>query len=44
MLGSKPSFITGRANRVASFIMQKILPRKMVVNIMGDTTRKMYRL
>jgi short-subunit dehydrogenase len=44
MLGSKPSFITGRANRVASFIMQKILPRKMAVNIMGDTTRKMYRL
>ena len=44
MLGSKPSFITGKGNRVASFIMQKILPRKMAVNIMGDTTRKMYRL
>jgi hypothetical protein len=44
MLGRQPSFITGRANRAASFIMQKILPRKMAVNIMGDTTRKMYRL
>jgi short-subunit dehydrogenase len=44
MLGSKPSFITGKGNRVASFIMQKILPRKMAVNIMGDTTRKMYKL
>jgi uncharacterized protein len=44
MLGKKPSFITGRANRFASFIMQKILPRKMAVNIMGDTTKKMYRL
>jgi short-subunit dehydrogenase len=44
MLGRQPSFITGRANKVASFIMQKILPRKMAVNIMGDTTRKMYRL
>jgi uncharacterized protein len=43
-LGKQPSFITGRANRVASFIMQKILSRKMAVTIMGDTTRKMYRL
>jgi short-subunit dehydrogenase len=43
-LGKQPSYITGRGNRLASFIMQKILPRKMAVNIMGDTTRKMYRL
>jgi uncharacterized protein len=43
-LGRQPSCITGRGNRVASFIMQKILPRKMAINIMGDTTRKMYRL
>lgn len=43
-LGKQPSFITGRGNRLASFIMQNILPRKMAVNIMGDTTRKMYRL
>jgi short-subunit dehydrogenase len=43
-LGRQPSLITGRGNRLASFIMQKILPRKMAINIMGDTTRKMYRL
>ena len=43
-LGKQPSFITGRGNRIASFIMQKIMPRKMAVNIMGDTTRKMYRV
>ena len=43
-LGKQPSYITGRANRLASFIMQKIPPRKMAINIMGDTTRKMYRL
>ena len=43
-LGKKPSFITGRENRLASFIMQKILPRKIAVTIMGNTTRKMYRL
>jgi len=43
-LGKQPSYITGRGNRLASFIMQKILPRKMAITIMGDTTRKMYRL
>jgi hypothetical protein len=43
-LGKHPSFITGRGNRIASYIMQKIMPRKMAINIMGDTTRKMYRV
>ena len=43
-LGSQPSFITGSGNKLASFIMQKLMPRKMAINIMGDTTRKMYRL
>ena len=43
-LGKQPSCITGRENRAASFIMQKIIPRKMAINIMGDNTRKMYRL
>lgn len=42
-LGKRPSFIAGRGNRWASFIMQKLLPRKMAITIMGDTTRKMYR-
>jgi uncharacterized protein len=43
-LGKKPSYITGRGNRIASFFMQKVLPRKMAITIMGDTTKKMYRL
>jgi uncharacterized protein len=43
-LGKQPSFITGRSNRIASFIMQKIMPRKMAINVMGDNMRKMYRL
>lgn len=43
-LGKKPSVITGRGNRIASFFMQKIMSRKTAINIMGDTTRKMYRL
>lgn len=41
-LGSRPSFIAGRGNRIASFFMQKIIPRKTAITIMGDTTRKMY--
>jgi short-subunit dehydrogenase len=43
-LGKDPSFITGRGNRMASFFMQKLFPRKTAITIMGDTTRKMYRL
>lgn len=43
-LGKQPSFVTGSGNRIASFIMQKLLPRKIAINIMGDTTRKMYRV
>ena len=43
-LGKTPSFVSGSANKFASFIMQKIMPRKMAINIMGNTTRKMYRL
>jgi uncharacterized protein len=43
-LGKEPSFVTGTGNKIATFIMQKLLPRKMAINIMGDTTRKMYRL
>ncbi|MHC1690220.1 MAG: SDR family NAD(P)-dependent oxidoreductase [Bacteroidales bacterium] len=41
-LGSRPSFISGKGNRIATFFMQKILPRKMAITIMGNTTRKMY--
>lgn len=41
-LGKCPSFISGTGNKIASFIMQKILTRKMAINIMGDTTRKIY--
>ena len=43
-LGKQPSFISGTGNKVASFIMQKLLPRKMAITIMGDTTKKMYRI
>jgi hypothetical protein len=41
-LGRTPSFIPGRANRAASFFMQRMLSRKKAVEVMGDNTRKMY--
>jgi short-subunit dehydrogenase len=43
-LGKKPSFVTGAGNKFATCIMQKLLPRKMAISIMGDTTRKIYRV
>ena len=43
-LGKNPSFVTGTGNKIASFIMQRLMPRKLAITIMGDTTRKMYRL
>jgi short-subunit dehydrogenase len=42
-IGTQPSFISGKGNRIASFFMQKIFSRKAAITIMGDTTRKMYR-
>jgi len=43
-LGKQPSFVSGGGNKLASFIMQRLLPRRLAITIMGDTTRKMYRL
>ncbi len=41
-LGRGPLLITGRANRLASFFLRRVLPRKLAVRIMGQNTRKMY--
>jgi short-subunit dehydrogenase len=43
-LGKQPSFIPGTANKIATFFMQRLLPAKTAIKIMGDTTRKMYDL
>lgn len=43
-LGKSPSIITGTGNKVASFFMQRLMPRKLAIKIMGDTARQMYRL
>jgi short-subunit dehydrogenase len=41
-LGRQPYFIPGRMNRIASFVMRHLLPRKMAIQFMGRTLRKMY--
>ena len=43
-LGKVPSFISGRGNRIASFLIHRILPRRFAVMIMGDNTRKIYQM
>lgn len=43
-LGTVPSFVTGSGNKLATFFMQRLMPRSMAVRIMGDTARKMYGL
>lgn len=43
-LGKRPSFISGRANKWATFFMVRVLSRKKAVQTMGDTTTRMYML
>jgi short-subunit dehydrogenase len=41
-LGKEPYVIPGRINRISSFVMRHLLPRKMAVKFMGRILRKMY--
>jgi short-subunit dehydrogenase len=41
-IGRTPSFISGRSNKIACFVMNHIFSVKKSVNIMGNTTRDMY--
>jgi short-subunit dehydrogenase len=43
-IGKVPSFISGRSNKIACFLMNHIFSSKMSANIMGDTTREMYNV
>lgn len=43
-IGKQASFVTGTGNKIASFFMQNIMPRKLAIKIMGDTAKKMYQL
>src|SRR5262249_38717891 len=41
-LGRRPSMITGRQNRLSSFLMRRALPRRIAIRLMGQTMRAMY--
>jgi uncharacterized protein len=41
-LGTTPSFIPGRSNRLSAFALRRLLPRKMTIRIMGNVMRGMY--
>jgi uncharacterized protein len=41
-LGKSPFVIPGRMNRVASFVMRHLLPRRLAIRFMGRTLRNMY--
>jgi len=41
-LGAGPTHIAGRTNRLAAFVLHRLLPRKALVRIMSRTTRAMY--
>jgi hypothetical protein len=41
-IGKTPSFISGTNNKLATFFMQKLFPRKLAITTMGDTAKKMY--
>jgi len=41
-LGRGPLLITGRMNRAASFLLRRVLPRRIAVAIMARNMRKMY--
>jgi short-subunit dehydrogenase len=43
-IGTRPSFVSGTANKWVSFLMQHIFSRKMAVETMGDGMKKMYRI
>lgn len=41
-LGQRPYIIPGRVNRLASFVMRHLLPRKAAIQFMGRVLRKKY--
>jgi uncharacterized protein len=41
-LGRGPTHIAGRANRLAAFVLHRLLPRRALVELMSRTTRAMY--
>ena len=42
-LGRRPSMIPGPRNRIAAFLLHRLLPRRRAIAIMGDNMRSMYK-
>lgn len=42
-LGTRPSVVPGLLNGLASFVMGRLMPRRVAVTTMGRATRRMYR-
>ncbi len=43
-IGRTPSFVSGTSNKLASFFMHNLIPRRLATIILGNTTKKMYRI
>ena len=41
-LGRRPNLVAGRFNRIACFVMGRLLPRRAAIRIIGASTRRMY--
>jgi short-subunit dehydrogenase len=41
-LGEHPTVIAGRPNRLAAFVLHRVLTRRALINLMSRTTRAMY--
>jgi short-subunit dehydrogenase len=41
-LGTTPSFIPGRGNRLSAFALRRLMPRKATIKLMGGVMRRMY--
>ena len=42
-LGKQPYVIPGRVNRIYSFVMRHLMPRRMTIQMMGNILRNMYQ-
>jgi hypothetical protein len=43
-IGTTPSFVSGWGNRLVTFLMQRLFPRKTAIATMGEGMKKMYRI
>jgi short-subunit dehydrogenase len=42
-LGRTPSLVAGRWNRLATFFLERVLPRRVAIETLGRSTRKIFR-